>query len=94
MADYKELIFSDDFKAYRRKQVLCVIEQINELIRKGFYLDSMSGQELKGALDMARKLLILPQNLIKDEKLQGELNRLIEEDITDLSAYLVRESLK
>jgi len=93
VADYKELIFSDDFKAYRRAQLRVIVGHIHNLLKDGIYKE-LQASELCGALKMATKLLKLPSELIGDEKLKDELNRLVQEDIIGLTTYLVRENLK
>ncbi len=79
MADYKELIFSDDFKAYRKKQLAAVVKLIHNRLKDGIYQELQAAQ-LQGALQMAVKLIQLPSELIGDEKLKDELNKLIQED--------------
>ena len=93
MADYKELIFSDDFKAYRKKQLEVVVKYVHNILKDGIYQE-FHAAELQGALKMATKLLKLPSELIGDNNLIDELNRLIQEDLISLTTYLVRENLK
>ena len=91
MADYKELIFSDDFKAYRKKQV----EVIGDIVF-AFIADSMAGTQrdpiyLLGAMHMAKKLIHLPLELIGDDNLKPVLNKIIQEDLAGITAVLVRK---
>ena len=93
MADFKELIFSDDFKAYRKKQLAVVVNHIHNIIKDGIYKE-LQASELRGALIMATKLLKLPSELIGDDKLKDELNKLIQEDLIGLTTHIVRENLR
>ena len=87
------MIFSDDFKAYRKKQLEAVVGFIHNRLKDGIYQELQSAQ-LQGALQMATKLLQLPSELIGDENLKDELNKTIKEDLIGLTTYLVRENLK
>jgi hypothetical protein len=93
VADYKELIFSSDFKAYRKRQLLIVVEFIHAEVKAG-----LSGranlERLHGALEMASRFLRLPSELVNDDKLAGELDKMIQEDLVSISAYLVRTQLE
>ena len=85
--DWKETLLTNEFKAYRKRQV----GEIARLIHAE--LKNASSDYLRGLLDMANKIIKLPSTLIKDEKLNLELNRLLTEDLTDLTINLVREQL-
>ena len=89
MADFKELIFSHEFKAYRKKQMLIVVEFINNEVRSGLS-GKMNIDRVQGALDMANRLLRLPSELVNDDKLALELDKMVQEDLVSISAYLVR----
>lgn len=86
--DWKEVLLTDDFKAYRKKQVEEAVRLVDAELKNA------SPEYLKGLLDMAARIIKLPSRLIKDEKLDTELNKLTMEDLTDLAVGLVREKLK
>ncbi len=85
--DWKEIIFTPEFKEYRKRQT----EVIARLVHAE--LKTVNPDRLSGMLDMAHKIIKLPSSLIQDEKLDPELNRLTDEDLTDLTIKLVREHL-
>ena len=85
--DWKEILLTNEFKAYRKQQT----EEVARLVHIG--LKDANPDYLRGLLDMARRLIKLPSKLIKDEKLNAELNKLLTEDLTDLTVNLVREQL-
>lgn len=85
--DWKETLLTNEFKAYRKKQA----EEIARLVHAE--LKNANSDYLRGLLDMANRIIKLPSKLIKDEKLDMELNKLLTEDLTDLTISLVREKL-
>ena len=86
--DSKEIIFTDEFKEYRERQV----EEI--AIMLGAELNTtVNSDRLNGLLDMAKRIIKLPSILIKDEKQDLKLNKLLTEDLTDLTIKIVREKL-
>ena len=91
--DYSELIFSDDFKEYRKKQLIEVVEHIHGIIKDGIH-GEVRAQELKGALDITVKLIRLPSKLLNKEKYAEQLNKMIQTDLIEISTFLVREYLK
>ena len=88
--DWKETLLTNEFKAYRKRQVKEIADMVHAELKKA----NANSDYLRGLLDMANKLIKLPSKLIKDEKLDAELNKLITEDLTDLTIELVREQLK
>ena len=86
--DWKEIIFTDEFKEYRKRQV----EEIAIMV--GAELNTtVNSDRLNGLLDMAKRIIKLPSILIKDEKQDLKLNKLLTEDLTDLTIKIVREKL-
>jgi|GEM_PF-7133035 len=86
--DWKEILLTKGFKAYRKKQA--------EEVAKAVYAELINPRPeyLKGLLDMGKKLMSLPSRLINDEKLDLELNKLLIEDSANLAVTLVREKMK
>ena len=85
--DWKEIIFSDEFKAYRKEQTEVIARTVNAELK------TATSDRLNGLLDMASKIIRLPSTLIKDEKLELELNKLVTEDLTEITTKLVRERI-
>jgi len=87
--DWKEALLTDDFKAFRKRQA----KEIALIIGAEINADP-DPKYFKGLLDMAKRIIRLPSQLIKDEKLNLELDRLLMEDLTNLTIEIVREQLK
>jgi len=81
----KDLITSPDFKAYRKAQVRVVASHI----KAGIYGDT-DPKTIKGALEMARLLIRLPETLSGDKEIIDELNRNVQEDLTTIATEIVR----
>ena len=88
--DWKEILLTNEFKEYRKRQ----IKEVARMVHAELKNTSPDPEYLKGLLDMAKRIIKLPSQLIKDEKLNLELDRLLMEDLTDLAIELVREKLK
>ena len=85
--DWKEIIFTPEFKAYRKQQTEVIARTVHAELK------TANPDRLNGLLDMASKIIKLPSTLIKDEKLDQELNKLVTEDLTEISTKLVRERI-
>ena len=88
MTDFKEFLFTDDFKAYRKKQIQVIAKYIHD----NLYTNDAS--ETRGALELAQKIIGLPSTLLNDKDLEQSLNRLIKEDMAGITKYLVRRYLE
>ena len=86
--DWKETLLTPEFKAYRKRQVKEIANMVHAELK------TPDPIYLKGMLDMANKIMKLPSILINDEELNAELDKLLTEDITNLTMELVREQLK
>ena len=90
--NWKELIFSNEFKEYRKRQLQLIARRVSIQLD-----ESIKGKEnpafFAGQMDMAARLLNLPAELIKDKKLQDNLNKLVQEDLSELTSYLLRLKL-
>ena len=86
--DWKETLLTSEFKAYRKRQVKEIANMVHAELK------APDPIYLKGMLDMANRIMKLPSVLINDEELKAELDKLLTEDITDLTMELVREQLK
>ena len=86
--DWKETLLTREFKAYRKRQVKEIANMVHAELKNADPI------YLKGLLDMAYRIMKLPSILINDEEVSAELDRLLTEDITDLTMEMVREQLK
>ena len=90
MADLSELIFSKDFERYRKQQVMEITKHVHSLLQDS----SVDINELRGALELGRRIVRLPLTLVDQEKYAEKLNKMIQTDHVDISTSLVREFLK
>ena len=85
---HKDLLISEDFKLYRKAQAKAIVVQVKNLL-----FSNTDPKELRGAVEMARKIIRLPEDLTEDKNLQGELNRMIQEDLNQIAVELTRETI-
>ena len=85
--DWKEIIFTPEFKEYRKRQTEVIARAIHA------ELSDVNPDRLNGMLSMANKIIKLPSTLIKGEQYKSELKKLITKDLTDISIKLVRERI-
>ena len=83
-----DLLVSEDFKRYRKAQAKAIVVQVKNLL-----FSNTDPKELRGAVEMARKIIRLPEDLTEDKNLQGELNRMIQEDLNQIAVELTRETI-
>ena len=84
----KELLISQDFARYRKKQV----EEVVNFIKAHIWSKNLDPSYLKGAIEMGRKLIRLPENLVKDKEYELQLGRNIQEDLNQLVVEMTREN--
>ncbi len=85
---HKDLIFSEDFAAYRKEQVKVVVGEIKLKMNMG------NADRLIGAVDMAKKILRLPRELTTDEKLKTKLMAMLNEDFNRVYVELARQGVE
>lgn len=81
----KDLIFSDDFSRYRRRQIRLVAEHIKKNLFTG-----LNPERLLGSIDMAREMIRLPETIIESKEDKERLNKLVHEDLNGLYAALTK----
>ena len=84
----KDLIFSEDFARYRRKQ----IEAVAEYVKSNLF--DADPRTMFGAIEMARRLVRLPEKICQSKEDKEKLNKLIHEDLNGLYATLTRYTLQ
>ncbi len=92
MTDFKEFLFTDDFKAYRKRQIQVIARHVHNLLSSIEFPNK--AHEIQGALEMAYRIIGLPSTLLDDKDLEQSLNRLLKEDMAGITKYLVRERLE
>ncbi len=85
---HKDLIFSEDFAAYRKEQVKVVVAEVKRLLSPG------SALELYGAMNMAKKILRLPATLTNDKELKMKLAAMLNEDFNRVYVELARQGVE
>ena len=94
MTDWNELFRSDDFRAYRKKQVEAIAKDIHFYVDSFVYGDRLHGDVIAGQLATMRTLLRLPEKITGDEKMLEQLEAQLQEDIGNITTYLMREALR
>ena len=93
MADWNSFLRSDDFRAYRKKQV----EMVAAHLKKASYQIITNGKvdllALQGKLEMIRLFLRLPESLTQDKELLELLSVQMDEDAAGIAQYLIRQAL-
>lgn len=88
--EWAEFLLSDEFTAYRKRQAEAIAKTVHGVLTN---FQEPDAKWLKGALDMAIKLVRLPREIIQDDKkLGGRIGQMIEKDMADVSAFLVQRS--
>ena len=85
----KELVTSADFCRYRKEQVRTIVEYIRPKLFKGEDLD-----KLAGALEMANRLIRLPEEVCTDKEAKLQIDKAIQEDYARIVVEMVREVLR
>ncbi len=83
MTDWNELFRTDEFRAYRKRQAECLAELIDDRVFK-----ELTDNPQFAA---AKELIKLPEQLTTDEVLLGMLKTQFNEDLANITAYLMRK---
>lgn len=86
----QELLRSDEFRAFRKAQIQTIVEHIAPFL---FMPEAYQAGELKGALDLARKLIQLPTKLAKGTESADLIKLMITEDIRDFQARFIKKHI-
>ena len=91
--DWSNFLRSDDFRAYRKKQ----IEMVAAHLKNASYQVVTNGKvdlaALQGKLEMIKLFLHLPGSLTQDKRTQELLVVQLNEDTANLAQFLIRHSL-
>ena len=82
----KDLLTSPDFKRYRKKQV----EEIINFIKSNMWKDDTDYSYLKGSIEMARRIIRLPGELVQDKGIAAQLNQDIQADMNRVIVEMIR----
>lgn len=93
MTAWNEFLRSDDFRAYRNKQV----EMVAAHLKKASYQIITNGKvdlaALQGKLEMINLFLKVPESLTKDKETLNLLAVQMDEDVSNIAQFLIRQSL-
>lgn len=94
MADWSSFFRSNEFRQYRKKQVQAVAQNIKKSAFQIASNGKVDFESLKGKMEMINLFLRLPETLTQDEKLRELLAVQLDEDVNNISQFLIRQSLK
>ena len=87
----QELLLSDEFRRYRKAQINEVVKFIRPMLIAPF--DGHTTLQLKGALDMARKLMKLPDTFTLSKEIKERIKAELVEDMKEFEVKFVRSHL-
>jgi hypothetical protein len=85
-----EFLTSEEFKAYRKAQSECIARVVHMALKK---MSTGSAERLDGALDMAVKLVRVPE-ILAPAALIPQIAEQIDKDFADVSAVLIAQRFK
>lgn len=86
-----EFLTSDEFQRYQRRQIEEVVKYVQQLFLLKTPEDFL---ELKGALDMARQLIRLPQKIVKGgDKKKAMIEAMVTKNIIDFNIRFTKQNL-
>ena len=87
----QDLFLSDEFRRYRKAQIMEVVNHVRPMVIAP--LDGHTTAELKGALDMARKLMRLPGTFKLSNAIKERITDELHEDMKEFEIKFVRSHL-
>lgn len=84
----QELFLSDEFRRYRKAQIMQIIDHVRPMV-----LSPDGTNELKGALDMARKLIKLPGTFKLAKEIKERIKDEAHQDMKEFEVKFVRSHL-
>ena len=90
MTDWADLLNSDDYRAYRKKQMEAVADIISHAVNQLAAGNPTKIEQLEGQLDVVGTLLRLPETLTGDEGILQNLGLQYQEDIASVTKHLLK----
>lgn len=87
----QELLLSNDFRRYRKLMISEIAIHIQSLLNGSF--EKTTGFELKGAMDMARKIIRLPTSFTMAKELKDRIKAETMEDFKEFETKFIRSHL-
>lgn len=92
--DWSSFLRSNEFKAYRKKQVEAVAQNMKKTAFQITANGNVNFESMKGKMEMINLFLRLPETLTQDITLKELLSAQLDEDVNNITRYLIRQSLK
>jgi hypothetical protein len=86
MSDLRDEVFSDDFPAYRMKEIEVAVEFVAAMQLNGI-------EYTRGALDMFKKILNIPVALAKTKEQKEYIGRRLKEDMARFEVEYLRRAV-
>jgi len=93
VSDWNTFLRSDDFRAYRKKQIEMVSANLKKMAYQSVSNGKVDLQSLQGKLEMINMFLKLPTSLTQDKETQSILAVQLDEDVSNIAQFLIRQSL-
>uniref|UniRef100_A0A6H1ZMD9 Uncharacterized protein n=1 Tax=viral metagenome TaxID=1070528 RepID=A0A6H1ZMD9_9ZZZZ len=93
MTSWNEFLRTDDFRAYRKKQIEAVAANLKKTAFQTVSNGRVDVSEIKGKLEMINLFLRLPEILTNDTKTKEILAVQLDEDVNHIAQFLIRQSL-
>ena len=93
MSDWNQFLRSDDFRAYRKKQAEMAALHLKKIAYQCVTNGKVDLGSLHGKLEMINLFLRLPDTLTQDEKTKELLTVQMDEDVSNITQFLIRQSL-
>jgi len=85
-----ELYTSDEFGRYRKK----LIAEVVNYVKIHLFDTTAELSEVRGALEMARRVVRMPEKIGGTQEYIKEVSRIIEKDLNDIYASIVKAHLE
>jgi len=86
----RELLLSDEFRTYRKHQIKKIVDVLSPMLMNPKDDDLI---KMKGAIEMAQKLIRLPETLLEGKKDKKLLSALVVEDLKEFQVRFIRSHL-
>ena len=93
MADWTALFRSNDFRSYRKKQAEMVASYLNDVVFQMVTGGKIDPTAFQGQMKVVKMFLELPATLTQDKEVLAILGLQTEEDIANITKFLVRRNL-
>lgn len=86
----KDFLLTEDFKRYRKKQLEVIANHVTAMLWNAKGKDF---KEIRGALDIARKIIQLPMEIVDGKEEKESMYVIIQSDIKEFETRFIRAHL-